>query len=615
MMLFQFIGIQIFSLMYLALILIVYSSKKRFESVENSIFKVLLIFTIIELGVDIGINYTIKYAELVPLLNAFLCRFSLFGYHIWAALLMLYVLLIGNKEGYKTIKELYQKSFKVQIGTIIVFLLGFLVFLLPMGYLYDKTYRISYIVGTSSLYTYAITILYLIVILWAVVFNKNKIQFIKRIPIFVFVVTASIFLPIQKFNADVPVLIVPLMSFAIMIMYFTLENPDVKLINELNDLKLEAEEVGKIKSKFLDNVSYNMKSPMNAIMGYSQTILRENLTENAKKDIENINIASRNLLEMVDNTLDVSKIESNICVVNNEQYNLKDLLNNVCSLVSSTINNPKVKFIVEVKNDIPCNLLGDYIKLDRVLKNILSNSIKYTNVGRIKLSVDGNVIDNKVNLVFKIKDTGIGIKGEEQKILFEKFSRMEKNNEGTGIGLYLSKKLIELLGGNISLESTYGAGSTFTINIKQTIVNNEAIGNFEYSGEEFVLNIFDARKKNIIVIDNDDNSLNLFKRMTGLYNGNVICNSNVEETLSLFNKKNKFDILFIEDKLANEAVFKVIDMYKSICNKDLKVIALSSDSLNISNGYFISKGYNDYMLKPIDLYKVDELLNKYLKKD
>ena len=619
MMIFQSIGIQIFSLMYLTLILVAYLSKKRFVSVENSIFKVLLIFTMIELGVDISINYSIKYADIVPNINSFLCRLSLFGYHIWAAILMLYVLLIGNKKKYKSIKELYQDSYVVQVGTIIVVLLALVVFLLPLDFTYDVTYRISYIVGICTSYTYLITILYLVIILISILINKNKISFSKRIPIFVFIITSAIFLPIQRFNADVPVLIVPLMAYAIMIMYFTLENPDVKLIDELNELKFKAEEVGKVKTKFLDNVSYNMKSPMVAIMGHSQTLLTENLTLNAKNDAESINQACKTLLEMVDNTLDISRIESGLYKVNNEDYDLRDILKNINLTALTSLSNDKVKFIMNVNENIPHNLIGDYDKLLKVLNNVLSNSIKYTNVGKITIDVDGNIVNDSLNISFRIKDTGIGIKKEDQENLFEKFDRIEnidtKGTEGTGLGLSLSKKIIESLGGSITFESTYGAGSIFIIKLSQKVVNDEPIGKFDKDDFKGSLGIKDYSNIKALVIDENKYSTKVIERMLGLYKIKVDSVSKADEYIDLLKNESKYNIIFIDNKFTSENLLKSIQTYKNINNKSLKVIALSQDSLDVSKNYFINKGYDDYLIKPIDLLKVDKLLNHFFNKE
>lgn len=616
MMVFQFVGIQIFSLMYLILILVVYSSKKRFISVENSIFKVLLIFTMFELVLDIATCYTIKYASYVPNLNSLFCKISMSGYQIWAAMLMLYVLLLSSNKNYKTIKELFSKSWMFQVGTIIVFLLAFIMFLFPVDFLYDKTYNISYIVGNLTSYNYAVSIAYLLIMLISVIINRNKIPFSKRIPIVIFIVTSCIFLPIQRFNKDVPVLIVPLMSFAIMIMYFTLENPDLKLINELNELKIKADESAKVKTKILDNVSYNMKTPMNTIVSLSGMLMMEDLPKEINKDIRNINGASKTLLEMVDNTLDISKIESGVGRVSKEKYNLKDLIRKLYFNTLHSINEGKVKLILNVDENIPCNLYGDYDKLSKALGNILSNATKYTNVGRISFTVNKELYADKVKLIFIISDTGIGIEKKDFDKLYDKFSRIENDEtkliEGTGLGLALSKQIVELLGGKISFDSTYGAGTKFIIELEQEIQNNETIGKInlldDYNGK---LNKLNGNLYKALIIESNKYDMNVLKRLLKYYNikADYVLAKKGEISLLNLEASQIYDLIFIEDRIINDEIINSIDKVKN--NKTI-LIGILSDQLDSSRSYFYSKGFNECILKPIDVLVLDKIINKYL---
>lgn len=617
MMVFQFVGIQIFSVMYLLLILIVYSSKKRYVSVENSIFKILLVFTLFELLLDISVSYSIRFLVSMPIICNILCKISLVGYHIWAAFLMLYVILLGNNKNYKSFMELLKKSWKCQVCTIVVFLLAFVIFLLPISYIYDETYNISYITGICTSYTYFVTIAYLFIILVTALINKNKVSFSKRIPIFTFIITSSIFLPIQRFNADVPVLIVPLMAFAIMIMYFTLENPDLKLIKELNDLKLKAEESIKVKSKFLDNVSYNMKTPMNTIVGFSQTLLEEELPKNARYDAENIVVASKNLLEMVDNTLDISKIESGVFNINNDNYELSDLIKNLYYTTNRLIKNEKVKLIFNIDSTIPSRLLGDYNKLSRVLNNVLGNAVKYTNVGKIIFSVTGISEGDYLNLRFKISDTGIGIKEENFEKIFNKFGRIDdeeaKNVAGTGLGLALSKDIIELLGGTISFDSTYGAGTIFYIELKQKIVDKKPIGELNLNNVNInKIKYFDCSLKKILVIDGNVNDINVLRRMLKNYNIKLDESKSHGDCTKLLDDKKEYDLIFLDDKIADENIFKIIKTLEKNCNRKIILVGLTSDTINKTKNYFINNGYDDYLSKPIDIVALNKLLEKYL---
>ena len=476
MMFFQYVGIQFFSVLYMVLILVVYYSKKRYLSAENSIFKVLLIYTLIELFVDIGINYTIKYADMFPIFNEVLCKISIMGYQLWTGALMTYVLLLGSKKKYTSLKDLFENSNLFAYGTIVIVLLSLVIIALPFDYIYDTKYNISYVRGLCTTYTYIVVIIYLLVILISTFINRKRIAFSKRIPILTFIITSAIFLPIQRFNNDVPVLIVPFMSFAIMIMYFTLENPDLKLINELNVMKDKALESSDIKNKFIDNISYNTIIPVEGILKVSNELLESDISGIERQKLIEITDNAIRAKEMILNTIDMSKLESNSLEIENINYDLKEMIDSLSKNISILINE-KVKYELVFNEELPNVLNGDKDKIAKVLNNILANAAKYTTVGKIIFNIDGVVNGDDLALKFKISDTGCGIKEENKSKIFEKFSSFNSDNKynGTGLGLAISKEMVELMGGSIELDSTYGAGTTFIIKINQKIVNYDRI--------------------------------------------------------------------------------------------------------------------------------------------
>ena len=617
MMVFQFVGIQIFSLMYLILVLVIYSSKKRFKSAENDIFKVLLIFTIFELLLDIVTSYFIKYNSVFYNVTPYLCKTLMAGYQIWTAILMQYVLLLPSSKSYKSLKDLFSKNFIYQICVIIVFLLAFFIFLIPTSYVYDIKYNISYITGLSTVYNYAVSVIYLLIILISILYNRDKIPFSKRLPIVIFLITSVIFLPLQRFNADVPVLIVPLMSYAIMIMYFTLENPDLKLINELNELKKQTEEASSLKTKIFDNVSYNMKTPMNTIVSLSGMLMLQDLPLEVYNDIKSINSASKVLLEMVDNTLDISKIETGMGKINNDRYNLKDLVRKLYFETVHLINEEKVKFILSVDENIPCNLYGDYDKLTRALGNVLANAAKYTNVGKISFSINGNVYKDKVQLIFTISDTGIGIEKKDFDKIFGKFNRIENNDtkfiEGTGLGLPLSKQIIELLGGKISFDSTYGAGTKFIVELSEEIQNNEPIGKIDLTDSSSgKLKKIKGSLYKALIIESNKHDMNVLGRMLTYYDIKLDYVLPRKDKINTFDSfiNTKYDMIFVDKKVLNDDVVNLIGKLK---DKDTILIGLSPDGFDCSRNYFYEKGFNECILKPIDILMLDKILNKYFK--
>lgn len=612
-MVFQFIGIQIFSLLYLLLIFIVFYSKRRFSSIENEIFRVLLIFTSILLIIDIFMNYTIKFSNILPIINLVLCRLSFLGYQFWSALLMFYVFLLGNNGKYKNIKDCFIKNKYVKPGIVIVLILGGISLFLPFKPVYSPEYNISYLSGISTTFVYSVTIIYLLIILSTVIINKNKVSLSKRMPIFIFFASACVFLPIQRFNESVPVLIVPLMSYAVMIMYFTLENPDLKLINELSQLKTEAEEANKVKSNFLSNISEDIKKPMNSIIGYSETILEEEINNIVKKDALSINNSGKTLYKMLNNALTITNIENNEVNINNNNYNLKRILDKVSLFATNNIDKSKISYIVNINESIPVNLYGDEAKVYAIINNILSNSVKYTEVGKIILDINGNIEGDYINLTIKIIDTGIGVKEEDYEKIFEKFSRIDNNKlgkNGSGLGLAITKKMIELLEGTISFKSTYGGGTTFEIKIKQRIVNNEPIGKYIPVTEEEKIEFIDYSTKEIVVYAEDEDIIKVLKRMLSLYNINLKVEKDIDKALTILKSNKRYDLIFLDlDKYGEE----IIDIIKSIANETI-IIGIKSITYDYSIDYYKDKKIDYILKKPFTLPNINYSIRNLLKK-
>lgn len=613
MMIFQTVGIQIFSFLYLLLIFIVYYSKKRFNSLENSIFRILLVFTTIMLLIDIIMNYTIRFSDIVPISNFILCKFTFLGYQIWSALLMLYVFLLGNNGKYNNIKDLYIKSNKMKIGTFIVSILGLISIFLPFTSVYDPKYNIAYLSGNSTLYVYGVTILYLLIILLTVIINKNRVSLTKRLPIFIFFICACIFLPIQRFSVDVPVLIVPLMAYAVMIMYFTLENPDLKLINELNKLKMEAEEANKVKSNFLSNISEDIKKPMNAIIGFSETILVEDINDKVRNDVNAINISGKQLYKMLNNAVDITNAEYDELKILNNSYSLRRMLDKLSLYAYKNIDKSNVKFNINIKEDMPYKLYGDEVKIYTILNNLLSNAIKYTEVGKISLIINSIVENDNLNINIKIIDTGIGIKEEDYEKIFEKFSRIDNNKlgkNGTGLGLAITKKMVELLKGTITFKSTFGGGTTFEINLTQKIESLEPIGIYTPKVEEEKIEFINCSDKDIVLYAEDEDIIKVLNRMLSYYDIKLNVEKDMDKALNILKSNKKYDLILIDLDTYNKENVEII---KSI-TQNTKVIGIKSNTYEFPIEHY-KKEIIDYILnKPLTLQNINYVIKNFLKK-
>ena len=414
--------------------------------------------------------------------------------------------------------------------------------------------------------------------------------------------------------------------------------------DRLREKMRAAEMANAAKSEFLANMSHEIRTPINAILGMNEIVLRESLqardlpageqgdTRAVFGDIcryaGDIDSAGNSLLGIINDILDFSKIEAGKIEIFSAPYKLSSVLNDVSNMILFRARSKELDFQVEVDETIPDTLNGDEIRVRQIITNILTNAVKYTERGSVRLIVSAasgeRCVGEKLGLVVCVRDTGIGIREEDIAKLFAKFERvdLERNSsvEGTGLGLAITKNLLDLMGGTIEVKSIYGVGSAFTITIPQTVVSVEPVGNFREKFEQSVLaakakkDSFRAPDARILIVD--DTRMNLTVAAGLLKNTGIGIDTagGGEEAIKLAQSV-PYDLILMDQRMpimdGTEAMGR-IRAQEDGANRTTPMICLTADAVSGARERYLAQGFTDYLTKPIDSAALEKMLVKYL---
>lgn len=382
---------------------------------------------------------------------------------------------------------------------------------------------------------------------------------------------------------------------------------------------------GESKTRFLANMSHEIRTPINTILGMNEMILRENRDETIQGYASNIQRDGRTLLALINDVLDFSRIESGNVHLEERDYYLASLLNDIIHVVQAKAAKKNLQVRLNIDADLPSILRGDEVRLKQILTNLLTNAVKYTKEGGITFSVQGERNeDSKVLLKMSVADTGIGIREEDMGKLFERFSRLEEKKncsiEGTGLGLSVTKQLVERMNGEIRVQSVYGKGSLFTVRIPQQIMNEEAMGDLEKAYDEEVRAFEEEREMlyapDVSILAVDDNVMNLevirgLLKQTGIQ---IDTATGGEECLRLSRTK-KYDLIFMDHMMPEPDGIETLHLLRKESdnpNAETKVIVLTANAVAGSRDEYIKEGFTDYLSKPIEIEKLEKILKKHL---
>ena len=612
----KFIGFPISALVYIIIFLIVHFSKKRVNIFENKLLVAIMILNCIGLMLELGCYAAVLHNDVTTLFDMFVLKTYVVYIATFNFLLNLYLMLITNKKYGRKEFNIIKKFKELLALTIVPYILMIaLIYVSPMN-LYNAG-------GYYYTYGFSIDILFIMsgimIIVWLLrsffsiwrTEKKSKKQFAILIAIIMFGIAGTV---TQFFDKRILIL-TSMQTVILIILYFTIENPDIRMLKALALAKEYAEKANRAKSDFLSSMSHEIRTPLNAIVGFSECIKSETTLEDAKRDAEDIIIASNNLLEIVNGVLDISKIEANKMEIVNRNYELMPELHHLAKLMIPRIGDKPIKLNTHFAEDIPFKMYGDIGKIKQIITNILTNAVKYTEKGEINFEVSCVNENDKCSLVISVEDTGRGIKPEKINSLFTKFNRLEEDRnttvEGTGLGLAITKSLTEMMGGKIVVQSKYGEGSKFTVYLSQKIVELNGISSQQILVNEEQLRFNGAK---ILVVDDNQLNLKVIDKLLKRYGIETTSVDSGFECLKLIKTNNKFDLIFMDDMMPNMKGPEVLKVLDKIEGFNTPVIALTANALSGMREKYLNDGFDDYLAKPLEKNQLNELLNKYLTK-
>ncbi|MCR5107526.1 MAG: response regulator [Lachnospiraceae bacterium] len=445
--------------------------------------------------------------------------------------------------------------------------------------------------------------------------------------IFLFGLVVAILLLIQLPYPFLPLYTIGYMLGSSLLHAFVVSNEIDELMQRQSELAIAASEA---KSAFLSNMSHEIRTPINAVLGMNEMILRESDDDNVLAYSASIRTAGNTLLGLVNDILDFSKIEAGKMDIIPVDYDLSSVLNDLVNMVQVRADDKGLLLKLNFNPDTPKLLHGDEIRLKQIITNILTNAVKYTEKGSVTFSLDFERIpadDGNVLLKVSVTDTGIGIKQEDMEKLFSKFERIEesrnRNIEGTGLGMNITTSLLSMMDSHLDVKSVYGEGSVFSFCLKQQVMTWDKLGDYEeayrysLSQREKYEAKFCAPSAIVLMIDDNPMNLMVFKSLLKRTKIQVDMTENGDNGLSLTSEK-KYDIIFLDHMMPGKDGIEILHelrLQKNNPNIDTPAICLTANAISGAREKYIEAGFDDYLTKPIDSAKLEEMIMNYLPKE
>ena len=588
------IPLLVMSLVYLLLILSLFTLKQKPNTIENKIYICLLSSSLIGVILDIlGIYSHILLPE-TSIFRWLVFKFYMMYLLTFSFLLSIYIICIGNKmemKGTKLRSLFSMKNIKlVLIAYVVCCILNFV---LPFEYYNQGTLVYTY--GPNCTFLYSVVAIQ--IVMWIIyVIRKRKIITTKKVvPIITFIVLCVVVILIQL-NRPELLLVTSLTSFVVVFMYHTIENPDTKMIQELNKNRLLIEQTNEDKTNFLFRIAQEVKQPIDDIIRAS-AIMKENKDEEIRNNgIKYIEYNAKNLKSIVNHILGVSAIDSYNIKISSGIYNVSHLFEELFSKYANTVNK-KIEFRSNISKNLPKILYGDAVKLKQVISTILENAVEYTKEGFIECNVDAIIKNDVCRLVISIEDSGVGMSIDKVNELLSLDTELTdedaKQLDQINLNLNIATKIIKLLGGNILIKSEEGKGSEFTVVLEQKI--KEANIKRDTKIEEYSNIVF--KNKRVLVVDDSKDFLEEITKQFKKYNVEVLSTMYGSDCVEKIKNNQKYDLIILDDEMRPDSGLATLKELKKITKFKTPVIVTLEKGKEPIKEHYIEEGFKDYLLK------------------
>ena len=594
----------IYSLFYSVLLNIVYFARKRLVTFENKIFEKLMITNLIGVILAIGSYFTIVNIDKYPIFNVIVSKGYIVYLLTWITLFSVYIFAISIDDS----KNRKKKINRIIKGFSILYVIFLIVIIIKPLY-YHNAGGAVYSYGPSANVMYVVSSVYIAIWIVRLIINYKKIRDKKYLPIFAFMLLGVVVIVIQKSHPEL-LLMTSMETFIVFLMYHTIENPDMKILEEVHRAKEISDNANEEKTMFLYNMTNEIRNITKDIDYSADDILDE--TSNKKVDVEVINDAAREIkgstakfTTMTNEILDINSIDSASIKVYNDKYNVKLIIKELVTVYSKKCNVKNIAFRPSIASDIPEYLYGDSVGLKQVLDIILDNSVKYTSSGYIEFNVNAIIKNNIARLIITVEDSGTGMKAEDIIKVFNKKNDRNEDSLNLNNNLYNAKALITLMGGTIIPSSIYGTGTTMKIVLDQKVAkeSDEKLDKYE--------EVYD--KKKILLVDDNISTEKIISKLIKGTNIKLDYVSLGKEALDKIRGKEKYDLILLDEVMDPLDGVTVMKKFKDIRNFKTNVILLTRNNEYEYNEEYLTYGFSGYLLKPISKDKLFEIIDKYLK--